>query len=87
MGAASAVDSFNANGRFGASPAAHLLDAYDCYCGFAPPRERLQRTTDHGREATIATGRPPTGRVSDIRLLGDFQGIVEFDSKVPDRIL
>ena len=40
-----------------------------------------------GREATIATSRPPAGWVSDIRLLGHFQRIVDFDSKVPDGIL
>ncbi len=40
-----------------------------------------------GREATIAAIRPPAGRVSDIRLLGHFQRIVDFDSKVPDDML
>ncbi len=40
-----------------------------------------------GREATIVTGRPPTGRVSDIRLLGYFKRIVNFDAKVSDGIL
>ncbi len=40
-----------------------------------------------GREATIAIGRPSAGWISDIRLLGYFKRIVDFDSKVPDGIL
>jgi hypothetical protein len=43
--------------------------------------------TDFGREATIVISRFPAGWVSDIRMLGQFKRIVDFDSKVPDGIL
>ncbi len=35
----------------------------------------------------MAIGRPPAGRVSDIRLLGYLKRIVNFDAKVSDGIL
>ena len=57
----------------------------------AAPRKRpfvsWSRTAGSGREATIVNGHLPAYRVSDIRLLGDFQRIIDFDAKVPDRIL
>jgi len=39
------------------------------------------------REATIVIGQPPAGWVSDIRLLGHFERIVDIDARVPNGIL
>jgi len=35
----------------------------------------------------MANGRLPVGQISDFRLFGHFQGVVNFHSKVPNGIL